>query len=109
VGKVTEQFYEMRRQIITAREALEQEQQTKEYLIASVSHDLKTPLTSIKTYAESLKAENGLTTEEQNDYQNVIAEKADFMQHMLDDLLTYTLLQSREQDMELVRVDGNEF
>ncbi|MFA1819707.1 ATP-binding protein [Virgibacillus oceani] len=109
VGKVTEQFYDMSRQIITAREAVEQEQQAKEYLIASVSHDLKTPLTSIKTYAESLKAENDLTPKEQKDYQNVIAEKADFMQHMLDDLLTYTLLQSREHDMELVPVDGNEF
>jgi signal transduction histidine kinase len=109
VGKVTEQFYDMRRQIITAREAVDQEQQAKEYLIASVSHDLKTPLTSIKTYAESLKAENDLTAKERKDYQHVIVEKADFMQHMLDDLLTYTLLQSREHDMEQVLVDGNEF
>ncbi len=109
VGKVTEQFYDMSREIIAAREAVEQEQQAKEYLIASVSHDLKTPLTSIKTYAESLKADNDLTPDEQNDYRNVIVEKADFMQHMLDDLLTYTLLQSGENDMEFVQVDGNEF
>jgi signal transduction histidine kinase len=109
VGKVTEQFYDMRRQIIAAREAVEQEQRAREYLIASVSHDLKTPLTSIKTYAESLKTENDLTPEEKNEYRDVIAEKADFMQHMLDDLLTYTLLQSQEHDMELVEVDGSEF
>lgn len=109
VGKVTEQFYDMRREILDAREAVEQEQQAKAYLIASVSHDLKTPLTSIKAYAESLKAETELTREEQSEYRNVIAEKADFMQHMLDDLLTYTLLQSREHDMELVQVDGSEF
>ncbi|GAB3801837.1 sensor histidine kinase [Virgibacillus kimchii] len=109
VGKVTEHFYDMSHQVMAARKAVEQEQQAKEYLIASISHDLKTPLTSIKTYAESLKAENDLTPKERSDYRNVIIEKADFMQHMLDDLLTYTLLQSREHDMELVQVDGNEF
>jgi signal transduction histidine kinase len=109
IGKVTAHFYDMRRQIIAARESVEQEQQAKKYLIASVSHDLKTPLTSIKAYAETLKKENDLSLKEQGDYRNVITEKADFMQHMLDDLLTYTLLQSREHDMELVQVDGNEF
>ncbi|AIF43042.1 HAMP domain-containing histidine kinase [Virgibacillus sp. SK37] len=109
IGKLTKHFYDIRRQINNARKHLEQEQQAKEYLIASVSHDLKTPLTSIKAYAESLHLETDLAPSERKDYQRVIKEKADFMQQMLDDLLTFTLLQSPKHDMELVEVDGSEF
>ncbi|MEC5424760.1 HAMP domain-containing histidine kinase [Virgibacillus sp. C22-A2] len=109
IGKLTDHFYTMSREIKSAQAVIRQEQQAKEYLIASVSHDLKTPLTSIKAYAESLKNETGLSMEEQDDYRNVISEKADFMQHMLDDLLTYTLLQSPKHELEFVPVEGEEF
>lgn len=108
IGELTEHFYHMKQQIDAARETIEQEQETKEYLIASVSHDLKTPLTSIKAYAEALHTQK-LTNEEQREYRRVIVEKSDFMQHMLDDLLTYTLLKSPSHEMELVEVDGGEF
>src|SRR5699024_8922482 len=76
--------------------------------IASVSHDLRTPLTSIKAYAEYLKTRD-LTEDEQNEYQKVIMDKADFMQQMLDDLLTFTLLQSPTYDVDFVEVEGSEF
>lgn len=108
IGKLTEHFYHMKQQIDAARETIEQEQDTKEYLIASVSHDLKTPLTSIKTYAEALHTQK-LTNEEQREYRRVIMEKSDFLKHMLDDLLTYTLLKSPSHEMELVEVEGDEF
>src|SRR5699024_3383047 len=78
------------------------------YMIASVSHDLKTPLTSIKAYAESSQKEQ-LTKAEVAQYKQVIVEKSEFMQHMLDDLLTYTLLQSPSYKIERVEVDGTEF
>ncbi|WP_029266430.1 sensor histidine kinase [Virgibacillus alimentarius] len=108
IGKLTAHFFHMKHQIDTARKTIEQEQEAKEYLIASVSHDLKTPLTSIMAYAEALHTQK-LTDQEQNEYRQVIMEKADFMQVMLDDLLTYTLLKSPSHTMELVEVEGSEF
>src|SRR5690625_6380198 len=88
----------MRKQINAAQEVIDQEQRKKEYMIASISHDLKTPLTSIKAYAESLENEQELTETEQKEYRKIIMEKSDFMKQMLDDLLTYTLLQSRSEE-----------
>lgn len=108
IGKLKKHFYHMRREINQARETIEQEQRTKEYMIASISHDLKTPLTSIKAYAESLYNQS-LTKDEQEEYQHVIVEKSQFMQQMLDDLLMYTLLQSPTYEMEFAYVDGKEF
>lgn len=109
IGKLTKQFYEMRNQINKAREVIEKEQREKEYMIATISHDLKTPLTSIKAYAESLEDEQGLTKSEQTEYREVIIEKSDFMKQMLDDLLTYSLMQSPTYEMEFVQVEGDEF
>ena len=40
--------------LLAAQKEIEKEQKEKEYMIATISHDLKTPLTSIKAYAESL-------------------------------------------------------
>src|SRR5699024_5408930 len=96
-------------QINTAQAVIENEHKEREYMIATISHDLKTPLTSIKAYAESLDTEKDLTPTEKEEYLKVVTDKSDFMKHMLDDLLTYTLLQSPTYEMELVSVDGSEF
>lgn len=109
IGKLKQQFYSMRSQIVQANEAIEQQQRDKEYMIATLSHDLKTPLTSIRAYAEALEKEKGLTKEEYQSYNRVITEKATFMKEMLDDLLTYTLLQSPSYELDSVVVDGEEF
>src|SRR5690625_2032306 len=42
-------------------------------------------------------------------YRGVIIEKADFIKQMLDDLITHTLLQSPDYQLDLVEVDGEEF
>lgn len=108
IGKLQSRFYDMRHQITNAQKRIEEEQQEKEYMIATLSHDLKTPLTSIKAYAESLEDKN-ISGDERREYQKVIIEKSDFMKQMLDDLLTYTLLQSSTYEMEFVSVEGCEF
>lgn len=109
IGQLKRHFYTMRNQINIAQEVIGKEQQGKEYMVATISHDLKTPLTSIKAYTEAIENEAKLTPEEQTEYRKVVIEKADFMKEMLDDLLTYTLLQSPTYEMDFVQVDGNEF
>lgn len=109
IGELKEHFYSMKNQIDAARTIIEKEQQMKEYMIATISHDLKTPLTSIRAYAESLEVNINLTSEEQSEYRKVIVEKSEFMKQMIDDLLTYTLLQSPTYELEFVQVEGQEF
>lgn len=109
IGELQQHFYMMQRKMNEAKKIIEEEQQAKEYMIATISHDLKTPLTSIRAYAESLELNMNLTNEEQSEYRQVIVEKSSFMKQMLDDLLTYTLLQSPTYEIELVEVEGSEF
>nr|WP_239094444.1 HAMP domain-containing sensor histidine kinase [Bacillus sp. B15-48] len=109
IGELTAHFYAMKKQIEAAREAIEKQQQEKEYMIATISHDLKTPLTSIRAYAELLTPEQKQSDYQQLEYRTIIIEKANYMKQMLDDLLMYTLLQSPTYELEFVEVDGSEF
>ncbi|MCZ2259431.1 sensor histidine kinase [Sporosarcina sp. G11-34] len=109
IGELQRHFYDMRKQINIARDIIEQEQRAKEYMIATISHDLKTPLTSIRAYAESLELNQNLSVQEQSEYRQVIVEKSNFMKQMLDDLLTYTLMQSPSYELAFVQVEGGEF
>lgn len=57
--------------------------------VANVSHELKTPLTSIKTYSETL-LDQELDTESKNKFLNVILTEANRMTRLVSDLLQLT-------------------
>ena len=54
--------------------------------IANISHDIKTPLSSIKGYAEVLSEDYEFTSDEIKDYANIINSKSDYIKSLLDDL-----------------------
>lgn len=68
---------------------LDRTQKDKEYLIAGISNDLKASLISIRGYAESLKDYKNLTNRNIEDYTKVIISKSDYINNVLEDLLTY--------------------
>src|SRR5699024_2075501 len=106
IGELKRHFYDMRTQIEEAQNLVKQEQEDKEYTVATISHDLKTPLTSIIAYTEALEYGDDLTSEEQKQYREIIMEKSDIMKQMIDDLLTHTLLKSRKYELDIDNVVG---
>src|SRR3989449_6604179 len=61
--------------------------------VANVSHELKTPLTSIAGYAETLAAEVGAGTQAQQFAQTILS-NARRMQRLVDDLLDLSRIES---------------
>ncbi|WP_419949938.1 ATP-binding protein [Candidatus Palauibacter sp.] len=61
--------------------------------VANVSHELKTPLTSVVGFAEAL-AEGGLGPEHARDFAERILANATRMRHLVEDLLDLSLLES---------------
>lgn len=59
----------------------------KEALIRSLSHDIRTPLTTIMSYSEFLKGKEVLTQEETKVYMTLIEEKAKLIKNLTDQLL----------------------
>ena len=76
----------------------------KTELITNVSHDLKTPLTSIISYTELLSGVEGLP-EEAKDYVKVIAKKSDRLKTLTQDLFDISKVQSGNESVVMEKLD----
>lgn len=82
---------------------LEKSDMMQKDLIANVSHDLRTPLTMIKSYAEMIRDLSGDNPEKREEHLKVIIDETDRLNSLVDDLLTISRMQSGK--MVLTRED----
>lgn len=76
----------------------------KAELITNVSHDLKTPLTSIINYVDLLGAET-LQPDFANDYVKVLAQKSQRLKNLVQDLFDVSKANSGAIDLQVQRLD----
>lgn len=76
----------------------------KTELITNVSHDLKTPITSIISYTELLEKTENLP-EEARDYVKVISEKSNRLKNLTLDLFDISKAQSGNESVNLEKLD----
>ncbi|MBN7774418.1 sensor histidine kinase [Clostridium aminobutyricum] len=69
-------------------------------LIANVSHDLRTPLTMVKSYAEMIRDLSGNNPEKRAAHLEVIIEEADRLNLLVSDMLALSRLQTRVTPLE---------
>lgn len=77
----------------------------KSELITNVSHDLKTPLTSIINYAELIKKEENIQPEYLKDYVQVLDKKSKRLKILIEDLFEASKASTGNIELELVRLD----
>lgn len=103
-----ESFNQMASMVEHSIEELRQLEVLKNEFVASVSHDLRTPITTVRAYAEmQLAGETGAINDQQRDALNVIARNALELGELIDDLLTLSQLDSggeRAIEMEFVQL-----
>ena len=68
-------------------------------IIANVSHDLKTPLTMIRSYAEKIIDISGDNPEKRNADLNVIIQETERLNRLVTDMLSVSNLQSNNVEM----------
>ncbi len=83
----------------------------KEYrrLIANISHDLRTPITSIKGYVEGIKDGVANTPEKTEKYLDTILLKANVLEKMVDNLSVYSRLDFENESYNMQIHDLNRF
>ena len=77
----------------------------KSELITNVSHDLKTPLTSIINYVELIIEEEDLQPEYLKDYVKVLDNKSKRLKVLIEDLFEASKASTGNIELELVRLD----
>ena len=107
IGEFCTEFDKMRVRLKeTIMEQHEIEKRRKR-LIASIAHDLKTPLTSIKGYVEAIQ--DGIVKDEETfeKYLDTINEKTDLLNHLIDDLSVYTKQELGEFSLNIERINSS--
>lgn len=90
IADVLSAFEEMRHELYKSSKAQYEAEEEQKRLISNIAHDLKSPLTSIKGYAEGLRDGVCRTEEKRLSYENTIINKADEMNSLLNELSLYS-------------------
>ena len=77
----------------------------KSELITNVSHDLKTPLTSIINYVELIKKEEDISPEYLKDYVNVLDSKSKRLKILIEDLFEASKASSGNIELNMERIE----
>lgn len=77
----------------------------KKDLLANVSHDLRTPLTMIKSYAEMIRDLSGDDPQKRDEHLGVIIEETDRLSELVADVLVISKMQAGVTEMEMEEFD----
>jgi signal transduction histidine kinase len=92
------------RQLALQNEQLLEADRVKDEFVALISHDLRTPLTSIMGYLE-LTLDDGNLTEEQRGYLDIVDRNADRLLRLVNDLLFVARLEAGQLDLNPGELD----
>ena len=90
-GDFTWAFDSMRLEITKARSCEQEAILNNKTVIATLSHDIKTPIASIRAYAEGLEANLDATPEKRAKYLKVLMKKCDEVSKLTNDLFLHSL------------------
>ena len=90
IGQLAKSFEEMRQRLKdNAEEKISNEKENRA-LISNIAHDLKTPITAVKGYAEGIMDGVANTPEKVDKYVRTIYNKANEMDRLINELTVYT-------------------
>ncbi len=73
----------------------------KDAFLSQISHELRTPMTSIRAFSEILRDGEGITPEEQSKYASIIHDEAIRLTRLLDDLLDLSVLENGQVSLNV--------
>ena len=77
-------------------------------LIANISHDLRTPLTMVKAYAEMIRDLSGDNPVKRAEHVQVIIDEADRLSNLVNNLLELSKLESGNMELNIQKISVNE-
>lgn len=109
VGELCHDFESMRDEIKVSKEKEEKLKRSEKELLASISHDLKTPLSSISGYVEGIR--DGIVRDEVGiqRYSNVILKKCKEISKLIDDILEQSKAELNEMSIVREEIYSDEY
>lgn len=98
----TEQINESFKQVLSRMKTLDD---SRSEFVANVSHELKTPITSVKVLAESLLAQNEVPNEIYREFMEDIAVEVDREDRIINDLLSLVKMDRAGANLQIEKCD----
>lgn len=97
IDRLTHMCHEMSAQVRMQMAALKSNDEVRRELLANVSHDLRTPITTLQTYLETLStADAGLSPNEQSEYIRICLTQTHRLGRLVEQLLEVAKLDARQ-------------
>ncbi|MEI5991550.1 hypothetical protein A5881_003087 [Enterococcus termitis] len=109
VKQLTDDFEKMREALIESTEEQAKLENNRKELVASISHDLKTPITSIIGYVEGLLDGVADSPQKRDKYLQTIHTKALSLNELIEELFLYSKLDAAAIPFDFERININEF
>lgn len=84
-------------------------EEARQEFVSNVSHELKTPITSVKVLAESLIGQENVPVELYQEFMVDINEELERMNKIINDLLTLVKMDKNASEVNISEVNINEF
>lgn len=94
---------DLSRAVEAMRNEIQQSENTKKEMLQNISHDFKTPIAVIKSYAEA--QQDGMADEQSS---QIIISQAEILKHKVNRLLQYNSLEYLQKDKEFEEVNMKE-
>lgn len=107
-GNSYDELNELAEALNYAKEGISKTGALQRDLLANVSHDLKTPLTMIKAYAEMIRDISGENKLKRDQHTKVIIDEADRLTMLVNDILDLSKLQNNDNASEMGQVNLSE-
>jgi len=108
IASLTENINNMAEELMNNIEKERKLEKQKNELITNVSHDLRTPLTSIMGYLRLLRDSKYENQEQHDEYTRIAFAKSEQLKNLIEDLFEYTKLTNEQVVLEKQEVCMNE-
>ncbi|MDO4279995.1 MAG: HAMP domain-containing sensor histidine kinase [Peptococcaceae bacterium] len=104
---IVDEFNEMAARLAASAEEIRRHEESRKELMAGISHDLRSPLTSIQAYVEGILDGVAATPDKQQQYLRMIKTKAEDIERMVSQIFLYSKMDLAEfpVHMQALRLD----
>ncbi|SDX73509.1 Signal transduction histidine kinase [Ruminococcaceae bacterium YAD3003] len=96
---------EINRDLVLTNKKLLEGEAARKNVLSNVSHDLRTPITAIRGYAElMINAQDNFTLEQRNSYLANIVRRSEQMERIVSDIMELTRMESSETEFQFTSV-----